>query len=313
MNANELIEAYVDDVVRQLGRKQRNDVGVELRALLGEELQMQVEVSGRPADEAMAMELLRRFGRPTDVAGRYRNPGFPIIEAADAPGFVRLAAIGMVAVWIVGLVSTFREGGAGLEGLGAWWMTWGLAAFWWPGFLVVIGGVATWIRRRFPIADDWKPRAIDRDRVSRVWWVLAIVFFSLGVVWLASPSQIVEQLSGGRLAAEFYGYFVYDDTFRQWRLPVLLPLLVAHLVLYVVLVVEGRWRRLTRRIDMTLSLLISGLLIWSLLAGPIFQAEVGNRAARNVIWPIVLIALVDVAVKFYREQSRVRMPRSLAN
>ena len=310
MTANELIEAYVDDVVRQLGRKQRNDVGVELRALLGEDLQTQVEIAGRPADEAMAMELLRRFGRPGEVAGRYRKPGFPIIEAADAPGFVRLAGSGMAAIWIVGLVSMFQEGG-NLDRLGAWWMTWGLAAFWWPGFLVVIGGTAAWIRRRLPVSDDWTPRAIDRDRISRVGWMLAIVFFSLGIIWLTSPSQIVERLSGGRLAPEFYGYFVYDETFRQWRLPLLVPLLIAHVLLYAVLVAEGRWRRLTRRIDMTLSLVISGMLVWVLLAGPIFQADIGNRAARNAIWPIVLIALVDVAVKFYREQARVRMPQSL--
>jgi hypothetical protein len=59
--------------------------------------------------------------RPANVADRYRKPGFPIIEAADAPGFVRLAAIGMVTTWIVGLVSTFKNGG-GLERLSAWWI-----------------------------------------------------------------------------------------------------------------------------------------------------------------------------------------------
>ena len=102
MNANQLIESYVDDVVRHVDRKRRNDVGVELRTLLTDELQGQAATAERQADLEMAMTLLRRFGRPEDVALRYRRPGFPIIEPADGPAFVRLTAIGMAAVWIWG-------------------------------------------------------------------------------------------------------------------------------------------------------------------------------------------------------------------
>ena len=38
MDPQALIESYVDDVVRRLPRRQRSDVGLELRSLLGEEL-----------------------------------------------------------------------------------------------------------------------------------------------------------------------------------------------------------------------------------------------------------------------------------
>src|SRR5262245_21806353 len=207
MNANELIEAYVDDVVRRLDHRRRNDVGVELRALLSDELQELAGNAGRHADEPMAMELLRRFGRPEDVAARYRAPGFPIIEAADAPAFVKLSAIGMGLVWIVGLFVTFRDGG-GLERLSRWWMTFGLGAFWWPGFLVVCSGAAAWVRRRFPIDDEWMPRVIDRDRINRPAWILAIAVFTLGTIWLIAPASFVEQLTGGRLAQEFYASLV---------------------------------------------------------------------------------------------------------
>ena len=109
MTANQLIESYVNDVVRRVERKRRNDVGVELRLLLSEELQGLAEGAGRQPDADLAMDLLRRFGRPEDVALRYRKPGFPIIEPADGPAFVRLAAIGMALVWIVGLFATFRD------------------------------------------------------------------------------------------------------------------------------------------------------------------------------------------------------------
>src|SRR5262249_18639896 len=82
MNANELIESYVTDVAVRLPRKQRNDVAFELRELLTEELQAKAEATGRDADAAMATELLQAFGRPVDVAARYR-PTLTVIDPAD--------------------------------------------------------------------------------------------------------------------------------------------------------------------------------------------------------------------------------------
>lgn len=307
MNANELIAAYVDGVVRHVERKRRNDVGVELRTLLEDELQGQAEIAGRPSDVEMAMDLLRRFGRPQDVALRYRKPGFPIIEPAEGPAFVRQTAIGMAAVWILGLVVTFRDGG-GAERLTHWWMTYGLGAFWWPGFLVVCAGVAAWVRRRFPVEGEWQPRTIDRDRINRPLWVLAIAASTLGTIWLMSPAQSAEQLTGGRLASEFYASLVYDETFRQWRLPLLLALMIGHLMLFAALVAQGRWQRLTRRLDILLSAGVVGLLVWSIAAGPIFQREAADGIARGAIALVVFFVIWDIAVKVYREQARVRIP-----
>ena len=243
-------------------------------------------MAGRPPDMAMTLDLLRRFGRPEDVAMRYRKPGFPIVELADGPAFVKLTTIGMAAIWIAGLVATFRDGG-GAERLARWWMTFGLGAFWWPGFLVVCAGVAAWVRRRFPVADEWQPRAIDRDRIKRPAWVLAIAFFALGTIWLTSPAEFVEQLTGGRLAQEFYRSLLYDDTFRRSRLPLLLVLLTAHLVLYAILVMQP-WQRLTRRIDIVVTTTSGSLLVWSLAAGQIFQGAHSEAVTRGAI---ALIAL----------------------
>lgn len=310
MTANELIEAYVDDVVRQLARTQRNDVGVELRALLGEELQTQVEIAGRPADEAMALDLLRRFGRPADVAARYRTTGFAVIDPAEARTFVWTAAIGMLLVWSVSLFGLFTQGG-GLNHIGAWWMTYGLGAFWWPGFLVVMMGTAAWMRRRFPMPDDWTPRAVDRDRINRAAWLAAIAFFTIGIVVMTSPVQTLEQLTGGRLPAEVYGHFAYDETFRRARLPLLLPLLVIQVLVYTVLVSYGRWKRGIRLADMTLSAVITIACVWVALAGPIFESAAADRIARITIWFVVVITLWDLAEKVRRERMRVRMPRSL--
>lgn len=305
MKPNELIEAYVDDVVRHIDRKQRNDVGVELRALLGDELQALSDGAGRPADAQVTMDLLRRFGRPEDVAARYRKPGFAIIEAADAATFVKLSAIGMIGIWALGLVVTFRDGG-GLERLGHWWMNWGLGAFWWPGFLVVCSGIASWVRRRFPVVDDWMPHAIDRDRINRWAWVLALAFWVPGLIWLTAPAQYAEDLTGGRLAREFYDSLAYDDGFRQVRLPILLTLMTIQLAFYAGIVAQGRWRKVTRRIDIALSTAITAVLVWSLAAGPVFRGEVSNEMTRGILALIVVIVVVDIGMKLYREMVRVK-------
>ena len=93
MNANDVIECYVTDVAVQLPRKQRNDVAFELRALLNEELQAKADADGRPVDAAMAIAFLQGFGRPADVAARYR-PALTIIDPADGHSFWRAICSG---------------------------------------------------------------------------------------------------------------------------------------------------------------------------------------------------------------------------
>jgi len=71
VDANAIIEDYVNTVGAKLPRKLRDDVGLELRTLLTEQLGSAAEEAGRPADGEMAMDLLRRFGAPDEVATRY--------------------------------------------------------------------------------------------------------------------------------------------------------------------------------------------------------------------------------------------------
>ena len=136
MNANDLIESYVTDVAVQLPRKQRNDVAFELRALLNEELQAKAEDAGRGADAAMATELLRAFGRPAEVAARYR-PTLTIIDPADGRSFLRATVIGLAIIWLAGLLEVLRQPiGSGwdvLQPLGQWWSGTVIPSLWWPG------------------------------------------------------------------------------------------------------------------------------------------------------------------------------------
>ena len=108
MNANDVIESYVTDVAVRLPRKQRNDVAFELRALLNEELLARAESEGRNADASMATELVQAFGRPAEVAARYRAT-LTIIDPEDGPAFVRATWIGLAIIWGLGLFARLRQ------------------------------------------------------------------------------------------------------------------------------------------------------------------------------------------------------------
>ncbi len=108
MDANTLIESYVDDVARRLPRKIRNEVGLELRALLTDELASVAAQIGRPPDSELALQVLAKFGRPEDVAARYGGErGFTLIEPAHAPAFVSIAALGVAVQWAFTLRRVF--------------------------------------------------------------------------------------------------------------------------------------------------------------------------------------------------------------
>lgn len=98
MRATEVIETYIDDTVRLLPRRQRDDVAAELRTLLNEELRARAQQSGRAPNEALALSLVQGYGHPNEAASRYQ-PAWTIIDPADSRGFVRAAF--MIATFFV--------------------------------------------------------------------------------------------------------------------------------------------------------------------------------------------------------------------
>ena len=95
MNANDVIESYVADVIRRVPLKERNDIGFELHTLLTEMLDERAQEAGKPADDAMVLAMLREFGAPADIAARYRAPGFVIIPPEQTRSFAWLSLSGI--------------------------------------------------------------------------------------------------------------------------------------------------------------------------------------------------------------------------
>ncbi|WP_329085688.1 MULTISPECIES: hypothetical protein [unclassified Streptosporangium] len=298
----------MDDVVQLLPRRKRRDVASELRALLVDALAAKAADAGRAADEAMTRELLVGFGRPAEVAARY-GPVFTIIDPADSRRFLWLTAAGMSFFWLFTStpvlmrfpVSSAAEAGALLTG---WLRLFGLSFLWWPGLLVVCFAVMAWLRRRQSGAATWTPRRKNGDQISRAGYIFVIIVDVCLLSMLINAGALVDSLFGERMAVRIHRLLAVDENFLSHHGPLLLGILVAHLALYVVLVVQGRWRSLTLRVDIGLTFAMCCVLTWLVLAGAIFQAEPLNRWAELLAVFFVLFALVDVGLKVRRELRR---------
>jgi hypothetical protein len=334
MDPNVIIESYVSDVVRRLPRRQRGDVGPELRSLLSEELAGRAAGLGRPADEPMTMDLLAAFGRPQDVADRYRPAGFTVIRPADAPRFAQVALGGVALQWAITLPAVFVDtsGAAGsvpgasdgwLTRLSAWWLSWGLGSFWWPGFLVSVTLVAALIRSRRAASTADDPDAdtdtgtrtastsvprfvLDRDRINRPGRVLAIGFWALGASLLVALPWLPTLAPG--LPQPLLDAFALDPDFQRSRAPWLLAVWAASFALELAVLVAGRTSRTTRRISVAIDACWLALLTWFLTAGRIFEAPPTDGVVRLCLFGTAALVVITLVTTIRRETLPTHAP-----
>lgn len=298
MNPNDVIEAYVVDVMRRLPRRERNEVGLELRGLLDEMLSARAESQGKAADDATVLAMLRDFGTPTAVAARYRPPGLVIIPAEQTRSFVLLSVVGIALQWALTLPHVFQ--GSPLAG---WWFSWGLGALWWPGFLAMLAMIAAGIRQAGWSGTGWRPRVIDPERVHRGSLAVGLVWFLVGAALVIALPWIAN-----RMPAPLAHVFAFDAGFLHTRAPWVLPLWLASFATLALVLHRGRWSPRTRWTSIALSAAFVALLLWWLAAGPIFQAEATDKGARGGIELVVLFIVVDALWKLYRQRTRIRIP-----
>jgi len=303
MNATDVIEAYVTDVAVLLPRKQRNDVAYELRALLNEGLLDKAEEAGCSADAAMATEFVRAFGRPADVAARYR-PTLTIIDPADGHAFLRAAVVGLLVIWGLGMVSFVRQpiasGWDFLQALGQWWGQTLIPSMWWPGVLVVGFGISSWLRRRSPRLSLWTPRAGDHIPGGRVAMVMALIGVLCGLAMLLDPRWVLDLFFSGRAAPAAYEALTYTDAFRRHQGLTLLVLLALNIPLFIAAIVTGRWSPPMQRVDLVLRLLTCGAMAWTVLDGPVFLARSSDQMIKFFMATIVVVTLIGLVIKYFR-------------
>jgi hypothetical protein len=82
-----LIDLYIDAVRKYLPRKQRDDIALELREILQTQAEEEETQRGRPLTAEETGAILKRYGHPRDVAGRYGGRQY-LIGPAVYPSYV---------------------------------------------------------------------------------------------------------------------------------------------------------------------------------------------------------------------------------
>ncbi|MEQ1755486.1 MAG: hypothetical protein ABL973_15290 [Micropepsaceae bacterium] len=311
MTPDAVVEAYVSDVARRLPRAKRNDVALELQALLREELQGKADESGRATDEAMALELVRAFGSPEDVAERYRPAEFVIVPTTRSRKFAAIALGGVGLQWLITLpAALLKEPGREAVALGGWWLTHGMGALWWPGFMVTAAIVAGWARHRWPPAQSttWRPRGQDNDRINRTLWAIGGVAAALGVAAVTGAQWAFEQF----LPPQVGEAFAFDPDFLLLGGAVVVAMWSFTALSCAIVFFEGRWRPLTRNVDLALSTMWFVALTWLVVGPRIYLSPVTDEGAKGWISLVALFVLIDLCVKIYRRVQRPRTAAALA-
>ncbi len=304
--ADDLIEAYVADVAVRLPRAQRNDVAFELRALLQEELQAKADAAGRPLDDATTLAFLRGFGRPADVAARYR-PTLTIVDPVDGRTFLVWSVVGMAVIWSLGLLELLQRSaedgwdlGHALTLLGQWLGGTVVSSLWWPGVLVTGFAMAAASRRRRPRESTWTPRSADHITGGRTALALGLVGMLCGIALLIEPRWILDIVWRGNAAPAAYTALTYTDSFLRGPAFVLLALVAVNVPLGLAAMVQGRWTPTLRRIETVLVLITCAAMLWAVVDGPIFLSAHSDGTAKVLMALIAAFSLIHCAIRAYR-------------
>ncbi|GAB3347452.1 hypothetical protein [Lysobacter tyrosinilyticus] len=301
MKPSEVIDSYVTDVIRRVPRRDRDEVGLELRGLLNEMLDDRALGEGRTADDAMVLAMLRDFGTPTEVAGRYREPGMVIIPEEQTRSFALTAVIGVSLQWALTLPQVFQG-----EPLSRWWLTWGVGALWWPGLMAMGALAVACLRRIGLLKSTWRPRTVDPDRINRAAMGFGLVWFAIGVAFVTCLPWTVTALP-----QPLSQVFAFDPAFLHARVWPALLLWGGHFAVMVMAFAQGRWSARMRSLDIAFGAAWLALLGWWLVAGNVFLAEPTNDGFRGAITLVMLIIAVDLAIKLHRRRTQIRMPAAI--
>jgi hypothetical protein len=271
----DLIDRYVYEVARNLPAK--SDIPHELHSLLTDALEQRAEKEGRPADEAMAIDVLREFGKPEELALRYSEHRsligpelFPLFESVVWSILVIIAGaqlLGVVAPWVIeGRSPDFTR-----IGIGLW--NYVKTAFIWLGLAVLGFAVLerTWTRTEPVRKQDWDPRdlpelpteedpsRLDLEKVEYSIWgaVLMLILLNVFPHWLG----IISTPKGGTwtvVPASVLGINLPVAIINLW--------LVSRLVLNVFLWREREWARVLRWMEFAFGVLAIAALS-AILAG----------------------------------------------
>ncbi len=326
-------DAYIHEVGQLLPEKTREDIQNEIRSLIEDTLDDASHAAGRPADDAMLLDVLRQLGPPDKMAASYLPPRY-LIGPTLFPAFIATLRIVITVMVIIGAVGMGISLGAGAYLPGEVYTAIGeavgelfggiLSAI---GMVVVIFAVIQWAApNAVPGTTEqkpWDPSQLkpvgSSDKVGIAEPVASIIFNVLFLtVLLVFP--------------EWLGLSTFRD--GAWiHMPLMTPaffsyvrwfavLIALEVIQYALLLGRGRWTAAIRWFGIAVAVLTIGLGI-RILTGPALidlsaaaVAQMGwgsldaasaeritdalNQAARIVIGIVIAFQFVEIGKHLYR-------------
>lgn len=279
-----LIDRYVTEVGKYLPLiKGREDIENELRSTLEDMLEDRAQKTGRPADKAMEVELLKEYGAPNKVAETY-NPTPYLIGPRMLPMFIMILKIVIAAVTLGLTIATgiqimtqspmtavelLKVIGEGILNIVS-------------ASIGVFGNIAlvfALIERFAPVSEfkmdeekEWDPASLMKEPEPddvRPWGpILGIVFIFIALsIFNFNPQLIgVYNFDGEKWTS----FPLFTDAFFH-----LLPLInigwVAEIILNGMLLRSGRWDTSTRLVSIGIKV-FQIVILFLLITGPAFLA-----------------------------------------
>ena len=258
-----LVDRYVVEVAKHLPFvKGQKDIENELRSTLEDMLEDRAQKAGRPADEAMEIELLKEYGAPEKVAATY-NPMPYLIGPRMFPFFIMVLKIVITVVTVVLLITTGIQiatqtammgkefvniVGKGLGGI----ISAAIAAF---GNVVLVFAILERVLPDSQIASlkttdvEWDPATLanepNPDTIKRGELIAEIIFTFAGLVIL----NLYPHMLGFSFFVEDNWFFIpmFSDAFLRF-IPWINLTLLAEIVLDIYLLRQNIWAPVTRMI-----------------------------------------------------------------
>jgi hypothetical protein len=309
-----LIDRYVAEVGRRLPLvRGRADIEKELRSTLEDMLEDRARKAGRPADEALEIELLREYGAPDKVAATY-NPHPYLIGPRMFPFFTMVLKIVLTILTIVLFVTTgikigtmspmagpeFAKAiGEGLAGI----ISAAIAAF---GNIVLVFAILERFvpASEFKVDEDekWDPTSLVKEPEPgdvKSWEpILAIVFIFIAICIFNFNPQLI-----GIYYLNSDGWQVtplLSEAFFRW-LPLLNIVWVAEIILNGMLLRSGKWTNGARLFSIGVKLVQVFIIVMLLMGPSILALTPEAMASGGITDPVAagqLNQLAHTAIRF---------------
>jgi hypothetical protein len=295
-----LLNRYLQAVGRLLPKARRDDIIEELRINILAQMEDRAGALGRPLAEDEQVEILRRHGNPTLVAGRYREGnlglafGRQLIGPELFPFYKNVLTLNLsITLVIIGIVS----------------LTVGHAAF--PGILFPMVAQVSIITLVFALLDRYKGAVLDRwdprklpplksntdNYGPNARSIFEFICVALGTIWLAlTPQWPYIMLGPGAL-------YLPALALKFWpRWPLFYGAIITLLCAELVLRFFTLFRWLTRRRAQILDLVLRGIgvsigvLLY--LQGPHFVSSTYPEVAEwaNLTFGVSLVVAIAIHV-----------------